>query len=189
MRTVTLLLSIALIVSAEAGIGESPLQLANRYGAPKDSQVTRMADKTFPLVEAAIHHTYEYQGWKIRAAFLQVDGAAIRMDYQKMSAAGVSPIIQEYELQAIAGANTPPGMSWRKAMYDNPDSPNKGLAKAAEDFIGDAVGQKMWRRSDGAILWLRSNMIVRLELPAARQYEAQLKATKEQKARASVPKF
>ncbi|MBA3607225.1 MAG: hypothetical protein H0W43_01725 [Chthoniobacterales bacterium] len=46
-----------------------------------------------------------------------------------------------------------------------------------------------WRRSDGAILWSRSNLIVRLELPIARQYEAQQNAAKEQKARASVPSF
>jgi hypothetical protein len=38
----------------------------------------------------------------------------------------------------------------------------------------------VWQRSDGAILWLRSNMIVRLELPAAHEYEAKLKAEKEQ---------
>jgi hypothetical protein len=42
----------------------------------------------------------------------------------------------------------------------------------------------MWQRSDGVILWLRSSIIVQLELPIARQYEAQLKAEKEQKARA-----
>jgi hypothetical protein len=47
----------------------------------------------------------------------------------------------------------------------------------------------MWKRSDGAILWLRSNLIVRLELPIARDYEAKLKADKEQKARSSVPQF
>jgi hypothetical protein len=48
--------------------------------------------------------------------------------------------------------------------YDNPDSPNKGLAKAFESFV--AASQKMWRRSDGATLWLRSDLIVRVELPA-----------------------
>ena len=47
----------------------------------------------------------------------------------------------------------------------------------------------MWQRSDGAILWLRSTLIVRLELPAAREYEAKLKTEKEQKARESVPQF
>ncbi len=46
-----------------------------------------------------------------------------------------------------------------------------------------------YQRSDGAILWLRSKLIVRLELPAAREYEAKLKAEKEKKARQSVPQF
>ena len=42
---------------------------------------------------------------------------------------------------------------------------------------------------DRAILWGRSSMIVRLELPIARQHEAKLEAEEEQKARASVPQF
>jgi hypothetical protein len=78
-------------------------------------------------------------------------------------------------------------MTWSPMAYDNPDSPNKGLAKAVESFI--AVRQKMWRRSDGAILWLRSNLVVRLELPAAHEHKAQLKAEKERKARAAVPQL
>ena len=53
----------------------------------------------------------------------------------------------------------------------------------------EALGEKMWQRSDGAILWLRSRVIVRLELPAAHDYEIKLKAEKEQKARESVPQF
>lgn len=85
-------------------------------------------------------------------------------------------------------ANTPPGATWKETMYNNPDSPN-GLGKIAEAYFAGAFGQKMWQRSDGAILWLRSNVIVRLELPAAREYETKLKAKKEQKARDSVPQF
>jgi hypothetical protein len=128
---------------------------------------------------------YEYQGWKIRAAFLQLDGPVVRMDYSKL---GRDLVIKDYELQAIMAANTPAGTTWTPIAYDNPDSPNKGVAKAVEAFVVGAT-QKMWRRSDGAILWLRSNLIVRVELPAAREYEAKLKAEKEQKARASVPQF
>jgi hypothetical protein len=77
-------------------------------------------------------------------------------------------------------ANTPSGMTLAPMAYDNPDSPNKGLAKAVESFV--AVGQKMWRRTDGAILWLRSNLVVRLALPVAHEHEAE----KERKARAAV---
>lgn len=181
-------LSLFTVLSVEARIGETPIQFADRYGAPNDTQLAKISDKNSPLVEGAIHHTYEYQGWKIRAAFLQLDGPAVRMDFQKLWT-GQNIQIQDYELQAIATANTPAGMSWQPVAYDNPDSPNKGLAKTAEAFIGGATGQKMWRRSDGAILWSRSNLIVRLELPIARQHEAQLKSTQERKARASVPNF
>jgi hypothetical protein len=184
-----LFLSLAVLRSVDARIGETAIQFVDRYGTPKADAGTKIADKGSPLVEGAIHHTYEYHGWKIRSAFLRLDGPAIRMDYQKLSGAGVSPVIQDYELQAIVTANTPPGMSWKSVMYDNPDSPNKGAAKLVEGFVVGAAGQKMWQRSDGAILSSRSNLIVRLELPAAREHEAQLKAAKEQKARASVPRF
>jgi hypothetical protein len=87
----------------------------------------------------------------------------------------------------IMDGNTPPGMSWTPTAYDNPDSPNKGLARMMEGMF--AVGQKMWPRTDGAICWLRGPSLVRLELLAAHEYEAQLKATKEKKARESVPHF
>jgi hypothetical protein len=183
LRTCALFL-IASCSAAIGRIGETPIQFVDRYGAPKDTTSSKIMDKSFPLLEGAIQHTYEYQGWKIRAAFLQVDGPAVRMDFQKF---GSDVQIKDYELEAIMKANTPGGMTWVPMAYDNPDSPNKGLAKAVESFV--AVGQKMWRRSDSAILWLRSNLIVRLELPAAREYEARLKAEKEQKARSSVPKF
>jgi hypothetical protein len=53
--------------------------------------------------------------------------------------------------------------------------------------IGNRAGRQ--QRSDGAMFWLRRELIVRLELPAAREYEAKLEAEKEQKARESVPQF
>jgi hypothetical protein len=189
MRLVSLLIFLLLTTSSDARIGETSIQFADRYGRPRDTNLTKITDTQFPLVEGAIHHTFEYQGWKIRAAFLQLDGPAVRMDFQKLSGAASGIAIQDYELQAIADANTPAGMTWKQIPYNNPDSPNKGPAKLAEAFLGDATGQKMWQRSDGATLWLRSHMIVRLELPAARQHDEQLKIRKNQKARASVPKF
>jgi len=65
-------------------------------------------------------------------------------------------------------ANTLAGTTWKRIAYNNPNSPNKGLSKFFESYLGNAIGEKMWQRSDGAILWLRSKMTVRLELPAAR---------------------
>jgi len=174
--------------SVDARLGETAIQFVDRYGAPKDTAATKVMDKNYPLVEGAIHHTYEYQGWKIRAAFLQLDGPAIRMDYSKLwNDQNIQ--IKDYELQSIASANTPEGTTWKKIMYNNPALPGNALTKLSQAYFAGAIGERMWQRTDGAILWLRSNLIVRLELPAARQYEEQLKISRDQKARASVPQF
>ncbi|PYL64580.1 MAG: hypothetical protein DMF25_06580 [Verrucomicrobia bacterium] len=172
---------------SDARVGETSLQFVDRYGAPKDTPSSKSMDKNSPLLEGAIHHVYEYRGWKIRAAFLQLDGPAVRVEYSKTPVAGANPFVRDYELQAIMTANTPAGMTWTQIAYDNSDSLNKGIAKAVEASV--SVGQKMWRRTDGAILWSRGDIIIRLDLPPAREYEQQLKIQKEQKARASVPQF
>jgi hypothetical protein len=174
---------------ADRRLGGTADQFAVRYGAPIDTAATKISDQSSPLLEGAIHHTYEYEGWRIRAAFLEPNGPAVRMDYSKSFKAGISPTIQDYELQAIMSANTPPGTTWKQIPFKNPNTPDKLMNKAVEAYFGNALGQKMWQRSDGAILWLRSKMTVRLELPAAREFEAKLKAEKEQKARQSVPHF
>lgn len=189
MRVPCLFLSLIVAASAFGRIGETPIQFADRYGRPKDTNLTAITDKSSPLVEGAVHHTYEYQGWKIRAAFLQLDGPCIRMDFQKTSAAVSGIVVRDDELQAIATANTPAGMAWKSVAYNNPDSPNKGIAKVFEGFIAGAAGQKMWQRTDGALLSFRSSLVVRIELPTARQIEEQLKRAKEAKARASIPTF
>jgi hypothetical protein len=74
MRVPFLFLSLVIVASAFGRIGETPIQFADRYGRPKDTNLTAITDKSSPLVEGAVHHTYEYQGWRIRAAFLQLDG-------------------------------------------------------------------------------------------------------------------
>lgn len=175
--------------SAAARIGETPIQFADRYGRPRDNAVDKIADKNTPLLEGAIHHTYEYQSWKIRAAFLQLDGPCVRMEFSKIPKAGLNPAVRDYELDGITKANTPTGTTWKPIAYNNPDLPGNGFQKLAQAYFAGAIGEKMWQRSDGAILWLRSNLIVRVELSVARAYEAKLKVEKEQKARTSVPQF
>ena len=187
MRLFLLAVGCFVISSAEARIGENAIQCANRYGAPRDTPSSKIMDKNSPLVEGAIHHTYEYQGWKIRTAFLNLNGPAIRMDFQKMSGTANGITIQNCEFEAIKTVNTPLGMKWSPMAYDNADSSNPGLAKSGENLT--EVTQKMWRRSDGAILWLRSNLIVALRLSAARVHEKQLRIRKDQRVQASIPQF
>lgn len=184
----TLLSMIIASSSATARIGETALQFVDRYGSPKDTPVTKASDKNMPLVEGAIHHIYEYQGWRIRAAFLELDGPCVRMEYRKLPGTGTTPAIQDYELQAIMTANTA-GMTWSQIAYNNPDSHSSVPGKAFESFVMGAAGNKMWRRSDGVILWLRGPLMVQVELPIAREHEESLRASRDQKARKSVPSF
>src|SRR5262245_36118572 len=66
---------------AQQRLGATADQFATWYGAPNDSPGL---DRNFPLLEEAIHHTYAYQGWQIRAAFIPPDGPAVRMEYSKI---------------------------------------------------------------------------------------------------------
>jgi hypothetical protein len=189
MRTRSILiLSLLFAASVDGRIGETAIKFADRYGHPCDTAADKSPNAMSALVEGAIQHTYQYHGWKIQAAFLQLDGPAVRMDFSKLPN-GQNPRVQDYELEAIRAANTPGGMTWKQVLYNNPDSRNNALGKLGEAYLGAMIGEKMWQRTDGAILWLRGNLMVRLELPAARQYEDQLKVAKEHKAHASVPQF
>lgn len=179
MRQTLFLLVLFSCATAFGRIGETALQFVDRYGPPKDTPSSKVLDKTCPLLEGAIQHTYEYQGWRIRAAFLQIDEPAVRMDYSKVPKPGVNATIQDYEVQAIMTANTPPGTSWKRFPYSNPDSAkDEGMIKLFEECFGGPIGQKMWRRSDGVLLWMPGPLFVRLELPAF-LYEANPKAAKE----------
>ena len=188
MRALLPFTFLILSASAYARIGETSFQCANRYGEPRDTSSTKVADKTVPLVEGAIHHTYLYQGWKIRAAFLRLDGPAVRMDFSKL-ANNESPLINKYELEAIRTVNTPLGMTWRRLGYRNPVSPIANLGKPGEASLAGMNVEQTWRRTDGALLSLPNEFIVRLELPIARQHEEQRKIRKSQQAQASVSKF
>lgn len=170
-------------------LGETAIECIDRYGAPKTDPATKTSEKVSPILVGAMMRTFDYQGWRIRIAYLEINGPVVRMTYQKLSAKDVNPRIQDFELEAILKSNTPPGMNWKPIAYDNPQSPNRGLTKAIEGIFGNTVGERMWRRSDGSLAWLRAHLILQLELPAARKYEARVKQMKEEKARASVPQF
>src|SRR5262249_25345151 len=60
--------------SALARLGETADQFAARYGPPQDTAASKISDKNSPLLEEAMHPTYEYEGWRIRAAFLEPNG-------------------------------------------------------------------------------------------------------------------
>ena len=177
-------------VSAQARLGETSIQCADRYGPAKSDQATASYDKMFPILEGAIQKTFAFGGWQIRTAFLELDGPSVCIVYQKIPGASVNAMIQDYEVSAILAGEAPAGMSWTPIQYQNPNSPNHGLAKMFADDLIVAVGAKAWRRTDGAIAQvLPPGMVLRIESPASQAHQQQLKAQREEKARASVPQF
>jgi len=169
-----ILLTLTLLpAAASARLGETASQCADRYGMPKTDQVTKIEEKTFPLLQGAIIHTYVYQGWKIRAAFLTLDGPAVRIEYHKVPAAGVDIQIKDFEVEAILKGECPDGCSWTRNRQPS---------------LMDLAFPNRWERSDGALAGANVVML-RLDLPAAKQHEAQLKQQRDQNARANVPKF
>ena len=173
-----LLALIPVVPSAEARIGETPFQFAIRYGAPKDTVSAKACDKNSPLVRGAIHHTYEYQGWKIRAAFLHPNGPAVRIDFSKLPNGQDLPI-RNSELEAIKTVNTPFGMTWDQIS-------SGGASQPMPASLAGIMSDKIWRRADGALVSLHGPMIVRIELPAARRYEEHQKIREARKAQPVV---
>ena len=188
--SVTALFVIASAQQSSARLGETTIQCADRYGPAKTDQGTTSIEKMFPLLQGAIERTFVYNGWKIRAAFLELDGPAVRIQYQKLPGASPSPVIQDYEYSAILSGEAYVGMAWQPVAFEYPNSPVQGVQKAIGNALISGVGAKAWQRSDGAIArLLPGGMILQLDLPAAFSYEQQLRAQREQKARDSVPQF
>ena len=67
------------VTFGEHRLGATADQFVAQYGAPQDSP---SLDKNSPLLQGAIHHTYDYKGWRIRAAFLPPNGPAVRMAFR-----------------------------------------------------------------------------------------------------------
>jgi hypothetical protein len=191
--TALLVSLVALVLGSfpsQARLGETPTECSDRYGKPIINKFTKTYEVNTILIEKAIHRAYTFKGWKITAAFLELDGPAVRVEYQKDFYSGGNLQIQDYEIKAMLAGETESGTIWKPVTVNDPLSMNAGVEKFFKaNGIPLLVGQHLWQRSDGAIAWLRGTMALRFELPAAREYEAKLKQEKEMKARASVPSF
>ena len=62
------------------------------------------------MIDGAVGHTYQFQGWYIRTAF--VEGRAVLIKYSKIITKDVLPTIQDDELRAIL-AGEAGGGQWR----------------------------------------------------------------------------
>lgn len=167
-----------------ARIGENESQCNGRYGTPLTDGITTSANKKKPLLPVGYTKTYNYQGWKIRIAYIAFNGPAIGMSFRKKAGGA----IKDDELVAILTANTPEGTQWERLVYTN--SPLKGAAGVFGNIGSNAMGAATWKRSDGVMAILEPlKMELFLEAPIATEIRRKAKEDAEVRRKAAIPNF
>ncbi len=124
-----------------ARLGETEAQSQQRYGVPAP-ELVGPTDK--PLLEGAKEVAYNFQGWRVRAAF--INGTTARI---------------EAILDGEKGK-----FSWKE---DKPKTGNKGIDALKTMFEG-----RKWERSDHAQASLKANLLLTLEVHEVEAYEKKL---------------
>ena len=160
-----------------ARLGETEAQSQLRYGAPAP-ELIGATDK--PLLEGAKEVAYNFQGWRVRAAFL--NGTTARIEYVHLPENNVPKPIAEAEIEAILEGEKGKFV-WKE---DKPKTGNKGIDALKTMFEG-----RKWERSDHALASLKANLLLTLETREVEAYEKKL--AKQPKTGApggpGVPKF
>lgn len=192
MRKALLLLLLS-AVSALGRLGDTREQAESRYGLEKPLPKYL---KPTTLLEGARELIFEFQGWKIRCAFLlATDGKeyVVREEYTKIVGSKGVPLtgfyVTEDEREAIL-AGEAGGRRWRKKLLGKVETDPLQAAANQLAYLSGLTGP-VWIREDGAVARLTgsTSMNVVLELPQAGKYEAELKKINDAKAKASVPSF
>ena len=190
MKISPALLLLMLIASphAEARLGETEGQSQLRYGQARDD-LAWPTDK--PLMPGAVERAYEYQGWRVRAAF--AGGACVRIEYVHIVQDVLPEKISDAELAAILDAEKAK-FSWREEKATT----KPGAAGDIEKAIKGALNVRKWQRADHAIAEIALGLVIKLESRDAKDIERKLaKAAKEKPAPGAksapgavqVPKF
>lgn len=163
--------------SARARLGETEDQSKARYGEPAEGLIGP-TDK--PLMPGAKELAYNFEGWRIRAAF--VSGVAHKMEYVKIPENGQLKPLTEAEVQALLEAEKGT-YKWRE---QKPRTGFVELNKLKEAFDG-----KVWERSDHADAKVVANLLLVVQSRDAEKLEKELakKGVKTTPAPANVPKF
>jgi hypothetical protein len=153
--TMKLLLSAVMIVgfagTSHTRIGETEAQSQARYGQARED-LTGASDK--PLLPGAVERCYEYQGWRVRAAF--AGGACQVIEYVHIPENGVPKQISEAEVTAILEAEK--GKSrWKEEKIKAP-GPYAEIAKG----IKGAFKLNKWERTDGAIAEFALGLVLKI---------------------------
>lgn len=148
MKTL-LLLAVLGPLTLHARLGENEGQAKARYGEPVPELIGQN-DK--PLIPGAKELAYNFQGWRVRAAYL--NGITHRIEYIKLPESGQPKPITEEELQAVLDAEAG-RFKWRE---EKPRTGYESLNK-----LQTAVEGRKWERTDHALASLKLNLVLTLE--------------------------
>ena len=171
-------LLIAASAPLQARLGETEAQSEARYGAPNPELIGANEQ---PLLPGAKELAYNYQGWRVRSAF--VNGNAVRVEYAKIPDVGGLKKLTDDEVHSILEAEKG-SFTWRE---EKPRTGNAGLNALKTAFEG-----KNWERSDHALASFKAGLILVIE---TREAEAAARKAAKQAGKATpapnpnVPKF
>ena len=177
LPVISAILLATLVPTAHGRLGENEAQSRTRYGEPNASLIGAN-DK--PLIPGATEMAYQFEGWRIRAAF--VNGVTHRIEYVKIPDGGQLKPLTDAEIEAVLTAEKDK-FRWRE---EKPRTGHQVLNDLKEAFDG-----RRWERSDHADAVLKLKVLFVLQSKDAEKLEKQLakNAGKATPAPGNVPKF
>ena len=143
-----------------ARLGETEAQSQARYGEPTP-QYGAPTDRA--LMPGAKEVIYFFEGWRIRAAF--VNNATVRIEYVHGPEGGGPKPVSEAEAKVILDAEKG-AYSWRE---QKPKTGSKDINALKTLFDG-----RTWERADHAMATLKANLLMVLETRDADTLEKRL---------------
>jgi hypothetical protein len=179
LRTLHLIILIfaGILSPAHARLGENEAQSKARYGEPNAALI---GGNDKPLIPGAPELAYQFEGWRIRAAF--VNGVTHRIEYVKIPENGQLKPLTDAEIEAVLAAEKDK-YRWRE---EKPRTGYQALNDLKEAFEG-----RRWERSDHAEAVLKMKILFVLQSKDADKLEKQMakNAGKATPAPGNVPKF
>ena len=138
LRTASVLLASFLACTAHARLGETEAQAQTRYGVPVEGMV---GGDEKPLLPGAVERVYNFEGWRVRSAF--VSGVTVRIQYVHIEN-NAPKKLEEAQIKTLLEAEKGK-FSWREAR-----SKQAGYAQAFEKLLKAVASLNKWERTDHA---------------------------------------
>ena len=172
------LIILAALPAAHARLGETEGQSQQRYGQARPELV---GANDQPLMPGAVEKAYEYQGWRVRAAF--AEGVCVRIEYVHTVQDSLPQKIAETEIAAILDAEKAK-LSWREEKATK----QPGAVGEIEKALKGALNVRKWRRADHATAELELGLVIKLESHDAVEIAKKLAKLAKDKPAAGGPK-